>query len=498
MKKYLLIILTINSILAKAQCDSTQFIKDVKQILNFAKTELPDSIVKNDPQYYKNFDRLLSLTEEKINFYKKCDNKSYLYSLAYLHQTFFVAFQRKSTFHLQNGEGVFFQNTWSIKEDSLNFHDFVLFEVYEYKRTDRTIGEYIGFNYDVFDDNYKLRSGKRYQDYFNTNFHYFSSIPLQHAHGGYLNLDDIKTTYNLKKTKYILIIISTLSILFLISLTVIIIIYKKIKRQKLEIDAVKNHLQEKNNEISDSINYAERIQRSLLASKELLTENLNEFFVLFKPKDIVSGDFYWATKLSNNNFALITADSTGHGIPGALMSILNISCIEKAIESEKLTDPNDIFNHTRIKVIETLKKDGSDDGGKDGMDASLICIDNTKSELIYSAANNPIWIVREKELIELKGDKMPIGKHDLDHIPFTKNIFKLNKHDIIYTLTDGFPDQFGGKKGKKFMYKQLKETLVSISSKPLLEQKETLNEILKTWMGDNEQVDDITIIGIRV
>ena len=301
------------------------------------------------------------------------------------------------------------------------------------------------------------------------------------------------------KKRNIILVLSGLVILIIGSLIVIV---QRARKRQVESNFI---LEQKNKEIEfqkkeivSSINYAERIQRSLLASDYFLSNNLPDYFILFKPKDIVSGDFYWGSKLDDNNFVLITADSTGHGVPGALMSILNISCIEKAVESEKLTEPAAILNHTRAKIIETLKKDGSADGGKDGMDASLICFDFKNSKMTYAAANNPIWIVRQNELVELKGDKMPVGKHDKDQVPFTQHEFELNKGDIVYTLTDGFPDQFGGPIGKKYMYKKLKETLLSISSKPLIEQKETLNSILKEWMGDAEQVDDITIIGIRI
>ncbi len=283
-----------------------------------------------------------------------------------------------------------------------------------------------------------------------------------------------------------------------------------VKERTFEVVQQKHIIEEKHKEIKDSINYAERIQRSFLASEELLTENLSKFessiegknyFVFFQPKDIVSGDFYWASKLTNNNFALVTADSTGHGVPGAIMSMLNISSLEKAIE-KGLCEPSEILNHTRKTIIERLQKDGSIDGGKDGMDCSLICFDFLNKKISYTAANNPIWIVRkieEKfELIELAPDKMPVGKHDKDHISFTQHEFKLLKGDLVYTLTDGMPDQFGGPKGKKFMYKQLKQYLISISQLPLNDQKKSLDNALNNWKGNLEQVDDICIIGIRI
>ncbi|MES2284880.1 MAG: two-component regulator propeller domain-containing protein [Bacteroidota bacterium] len=255
-------------------------------------------------------------------------------------------------------------------------------------------------------------------------------------------------------------------------------------------------VEEKHKEIIDSINYAERIQRSFLASTELLNENLNEYFVFFQPKDVVSGDFYWASILGNGNFALATADSTGHGVPGAIMSILNISSLEKAVEND-FFEPSEILSQTRKTIIERLKKDGSPEGGKDGMDASLICFDFANQKFRYSAANNPIWVIRGNSLTELKPDKMPIGKSDKDQLPFTQNEFLLQKGDVIYTLTDGFPDQFGGLKGKKFMSKQLKEFLLSISSFSMDEQKQKLNDTFHDWKGNLEQVDDVCLIGIR-
>jgi ligand-binding sensor domain-containing protein/serine phosphatase RsbU (regulator of sigma subunit) len=256
-------------------------------------------------------------------------------------------------------------------------------------------------------------------------------------------------------------------------------------------------VEEKHKEITDSINYAERIQRSFLATKELLNDNLKDHFVFFQPKDVVSGDFYWAAKLSNGNFALSTADSTGHGVPGAIMSILNISCLENSIK-DGLLEPNEILNNTRKDIIERLKKDGSAEGGKDGMDCSLVSFDFVNNKLIYAAANNPIWIVRESQMLEFAPDKMPVGKHDKDSTPFTQHVVALQKDDVVYALTDGMPDQFGGPKGKKFMYKQLKELLISISHLPMQEQNETLNSALNNWKGNLEQVDDICLIGIRV
>jgi len=277
-----------------------------------------------------------------------------------------------------------------------------------------------------------------------------------------------------------------------------------IEEKSRETEMQKDVIEEKHKEITDSINYAERIQRSFLASKSLLDENLGDYFVFFQPKDVVSGDFYWAGRLQNGRFALATADSTGHGVPGAIMSILNISSLERAVEAG-VSGPSEILNQTRQTIIERLKKDGSPEGGKDGMDCSLVCFDRAKGTMSYAAANNPVWVVRSASttgsvpgLIELKADKMPVGKHDRDSQPFTEHEVQLLPGDVVYTFTDGFPDQFGGPRGKKFMYKQLKELLLEISSLPMPEQEKILKEKFSNWKAEHEQVDDVLLAGIRI
>ncbi|MBI3518725.1 MAG: tetratricopeptide repeat protein [Bacteroidetes bacterium] len=287
------------------------------------------------------------------------------------------------------------------------------------------------------------------------------------------------------------------------------------------IEKQKQLVEEKQTEILDSINYAKRIQYSLLASEKLLNENLSTpkegsetgggYFVFFKPKDVVSGDFYWGSKLGNGNFALVTADSTGHGVPGSIMSMLNISCLNEAINTDKLTQPAEILNAVRKKIINHLSNDGSVEGGKDGMDCSLVSFDFKNKKLAYAAANNPVWVIRslssfkadvrrkeDVEFISLVADRMPVGKHDKDSIPFTQHEFDLQSGDMIYTLTDGFPDQFGGPKGKKFKYKQLEELLISVSHKSIKEQEQALRHVFEDWKGHLEQVDDVCIIGVRV
>lgn len=282
---------------------------------------------------------------------------------------------------------------------------------------------------------------------------------------------------------------------------------------KIEIQHAE--LEEKSKEINDSINYAKRIQSSFMSSQKELDKYLNNYFVMFKPKDIVSGDFYWSNFTPSNSgrvgeglFYLCTADSTGHGIPGAFMSLLNISLLNEAIFSKKLVSPADILNFVRKILIKGLRPDESGQGGKDGMDCSLIRFDFENKIMTYSAANNPIWILRninpkensvnDYELIELKADKMPVGKHDKQDISFSEHEFKLQKGDRIYTITDGFSDQFGGPNGKKFMSKHLKNMLHANVALPMKEQKIIIEDTFEKWKGNLEQVDDVCIIGVCI
>lgn len=269
-----------------------------------------------------------------------------------------------------------------------------------------------------------------------------------------------------------------------------------LENQKNEIEHQKSVIEEKHMAIKDSIQYAERIQRSFLATDELLNKYLEDYFVLYQPRDVVSGDFYWASVLNDGRFVFVTADSTGHGVPGAIMSLLNVTSLEKAIEST--SEPAEILNRTRKTITDRLKKDGSKEGGWDGMDCTLMCFNFENNSLEYAAANNPLWIIRENDVLVFAPDKMPVGRYERDTVPFTQKTIQLQKGDIIYTTTDGIPDQFGGSEGKKFMYKRLKELLLSIAHLPLSEQKIRIKKALDEWMHSKEQLDDITLVGIRV
>ena len=275
--------------------------------------------------------------------------------------------------------------------------------------------------------------------------------------------------------------------LFTVLITIIVLVYF-FKSQLNESMAV---VFEKNKEMTDSINYAKKIQTSLLAHNDFLNINLPEHFTLFKPKDIVSGDFYWATK-TKDNFYLAVCDSTGHGVPGAFMSLLNISFLNEAINEKNISEPNLILNHVRQRLIENMS------GAQDGMDAILlkIPINKSASKIEYAAANNSPILIRNQEIIEFPKDKMPVGKGE-SLSSFNLHSIDLQKGDHLYLYTDGFADQFGGPKGKKFKYKALNNLLLQNSKIGMNEQFQVLNTTILDWKGELEQVDDICLIGIK-
>jgi serine phosphatase RsbU (regulator of sigma subunit) len=267
--------------------------------------------------------------------------------------------------------------------------------------------------------------------------------------------------------------------------------------QRKIAETQKQLVQEKAKEITDSIHYAKRIQTALLTSYDYTAENIpGEHFVLFKPKAIVSGDFYWALQ-HKNKYYVATCDCTGHGVPGAFMSMLSISFLNKIILERGITEPHEIINQVRDEIIGSLNPKGSKEISTDGMDAVICCYDFEKMKLSFAAANNALWLVRDQRLIEYKADKMPVGKYSGEMTPFTLQTIDLIKGDIIYTSTDGYPAQ-QGRNDKKLMKKNLKELLLSIHSKPMLEQKEYLDQFFENWKGDVEQVDDVCIIGVKI
>ncbi len=265
-----------------------------------------------------------------------------------------------------------------------------------------------------------------------------------------------------------------------------------ISKQKQVVESKNHIIEEKQKEIVDSINYAKRIQFALLANHEFVNQFIPNNFILFKPKDIVSGDFYWATE-HNNKFYLAVCDCTGHGVPGAFMSLLNIGFLSEAIKEKNIEEPHEIFNYVRSRLINTISKDGQ----QDGMDGILLCLDKANNQYTYAAANNEPILVSNNVVKELPKDKMPVGKGEKME-SFTLQTLNLEKGDTLYLYTDGYADQFGGPNGKKFKYKPLNELLLSFCDKEIAFQKEKLNTNFLDWKGNLEQVDDVCIIGLKI
>ncbi len=224
---------------------------------------------------------------------------------------------------------------------------------------------------------------------------------------------------------------------------------------------------------------------------------LPEFFILFRPRDIVSGDFYWISE-KNDKIIIAVADCTGHGVPGAFMSILGYTLLGEIANNYPITTAGSFLNKLRTKLKSALHQTGKDPETKDGIDMSLCIFDKKENTLQYAGAYNPLYIIRKDNLIIKKGDKMPIGIHYIKEVPFKNHKIKLKAGDVIYLFTDGYIDQFGGPLNKKYKIVPFRKLLLKIHKKKMYEQKRSLGKELNKWMDTNEQVDDILIIGIKI
>ncbi|MDI1356382.1 MAG: tetratricopeptide repeat protein [bacterium] len=361
-----------------------------------------------------------------------------------------------------------------------------LFAEYYYKKKDfKKAFEYIQ-KYDVYKDSlYNLETTKQITE-MQTKF----ETEKKEKENQLLQLEN--SSYKVTRNYLAVILLFALA-----GIVGAILAYRKIKQANMLLAEQKLLVEAKQKEILDSIHYAKRIQYALLAGDHVMKTNVPDHFILFKPKDVVSGDFYWAAPTSEG-FVYVTGDCTGHGVPGAFMSLLNISKLSQIVNENHITRPDLILNEARTEIIKALNPTGSEHESKDGMDAIVCNLKLKDKKLEYAAANNSFYVARNNALLHCKADKMPVGKGHDDSVSFTYNELALQSGDVIYTLTDGFPDQFGGPLGKKFKSKQLEEILLAHHLLPMEEQKNKLTEALRQWMGNLEQVDDICILGVKI
>ena len=281
----------------------------------------------------------------------------------------------------------------------------------------------------------------------------------------------------------------------LIGIIIIVYFFWQKRKDNLKLAQQRDQIDEQRMEIMASIRYAQTIQNAILPDINLEEEILSDSFVFFLPRDIVSGDYFWATRIGNKSI-VAAADCTGHGVPGAFLSILGISFLDEIVLKHEIDTASKILDELRLSIKSILSKT---EDHHDGMDISLCIIDYEAMELQFAGAYNSLYLIRQGELIEYKADKMPVGMHILDYEKnFTNNTIPLIQNDMLYIFSDGYSDQFGGSKNAKFKTKQFKQLLIKISELPTNQQKDTLKEIHENWKGDGFQVDDILIIGIRI
>ncbi|MEW6469205.1 MAG: tetratricopeptide repeat protein [Bacteroidota bacterium] len=290
-------------------------------------------------------------------------------------------------------------------------------------------------------------------------------------------------------------------IAFALVLALAMIVYRSYYQKKktaAEISRQKSIIEEKNKDITDSIRYAQHLQTAILPPDDLVYEHLKDCFILYKPKDIVSGDFYWMFPQGPNVY-FASVDCTGHGVPGAFMSIVGHNTLNFILNSRLYLTPSEILDTLNTEVRFLFSNKYSHNLVNDGMDISVCLLNRKEMKLQFAGANNPLYLIRNKELIEIRADKQAIGgMYDVDPKPFTNHEIALQKDDCIYIFSDGYADQFGGPDGKKFKYSRMKEQLLSVVSQPMFRQKQHMNGIIEKWKGGLEQVDDMLLMGVRI
>lgn len=284
-----------------------------------------------------------------------------------------------------------------------------------------------------------------------------------------------------------------LLLLFIIASLIILFFKEEMLKSQKRITEQKNLIEEKNKDILDSIQYAQRIQSALLPGKSTMQLLFPDSFLYFQPKDIVSGDFYWIFQNEQYRFVAV-GDCTGHGVPGALMSVLGINLLHEIVENKGVLQPSEILNELRSGIIAAFDKEGKSSEYKDGMDISILRIDRKSNSYVFAAANNSVYHISGQELKERNANRQPVGySHDLK--PFTEEEFSYQPGDLLVLFTDGFADQFGGPKNKKFRYKPFKDLLLTYQQE---NPEAILSSSFNSWKGNLEQVDDVCVLGIRL
>ena len=273
----------------------------------------------------------------------------------------------------------------------------------------------------------------------------------------------------------------------------------EIERQKDYAEQQRDQIQNQNKVITDSIRYAKRIQTAVLPKTDVLKNYVKEYFILYKPRDIVSGDFYWFNEIKGK-FIIAVADCTGHGVPGAFMSMMGITQLNEVANKKEISEPNVLLDLLRTNVIKALHQKGEFGETKDGMDMSVVFIDRERKQMQYAGANSAIFLIRNKQVMDFKPDRMPLGIHILgDSKPFNNQQIDYQTGDIFYMFSDGYVDQFGGERGMKFMFQPFRELLLNIHDKPLLEQQEFLDKHFEEWRGTKfNQIDDVLVLGFKL
>ncbi len=461
---------------------------DNKNNLHYVKLFIGESYLRN-----KRYNEGKKYVELAYQYFKDKDDD---YALGMIHQKYGEFYYHA---HLLGEAAINFEKSLAISLnraawDDIQENALMLSKVYEAQKNTPKALE----NYKLYSD-YKdsVINKERNEAIANAESKYESNQKEQQLKIKNIELE--KSELKINQRNNLIYIFSIALMLFIILLVFSVrqtLLKNKINLNLLEAnnrtESQKSIIELKNKEIMDSIMYAKRIQYALLVNQEVINEFVHGNFILFKPKDIVSGDFYWATE-NNNKFYLAVCDSTGHGVPGAFMSLLNIGFLSEAIKEKGISAPHEVLNYVRTRLISSIGVDGQ----KDGMDCILMCVDKATRSISYSAANNAPVLISKGRVVELEKDRMSVGKGESED-SFTLYQLDYSKGDMLYLYTDGYADQFGGPKGKKFKYKALNELLLKLSDLPMEEQRVKIEAEFDNWKGDLEQVDDVCLIGIKL